>query len=230
MPKNKFQEVIFTIIMVFVMVYAMICYNIVLNTGTMTNETFLLAFHELTFMGPIAFILDFFIIGGLAKKIAFGIVDMRRDNPFHLVLAISAVSVAFMCPCMSFAATELIKQAPASQIIPTWLQTTAMNFPMAFFWQIFYAGPFVRFIFGKLFPEKEKAAASAELKICNFDCSILYFRMLLFLCSYLYVTVHSVLSNVAKIHSRLPAAMEFWLVCLGILAYSCQNTSRDSDV
>ena len=134
MPKNKFQEVIFTIIMVFVMVYAMICYNIVLNTGTMTNETFLLAFHELTFMGPIAFILDFFIIGGLAKKIAFGIVDMRRDNPFHLVLA----------------------------IISAWLQTTAMNFPMAFFWQIFYAGPFVRFIFGKLFPEKEKAAASAE--------------------------------------------------------------------
>ena len=32
-----------------------------------------------------------------------------------------------------------------------------------------------------------------------------------------HVTVHSVLSNVAKIHSRLPAAMEFWLVCLGIV-------------
>ena len=31
------------------------------------------------------------------------------------------------------------------------------------------------------------------------------------------VTVHSVHSNVAKIHSRLPAAMEFWLVCLGIV-------------
>ena len=35
------------------------------------------------------------------------------------------------------------------------------------------------------------------------------------------VTVHSVHSNLAKIHSRLPAAMEFWLVCLGILAYTC---------
>ena len=45
-----------------------------------------------------------------------------------------------------------------------------------------------------------------------------------------FVTVHSVHSNVAKIHSRLPVAMEFWLVCLGILAYSCQNTSRDSGV
>ena len=88
--------------------------------------------------------------------------DVRRDNPFHLVLAISAVSVAFMCPCMSFAATLLIKHAPVSQFIPTWLQTTAMNFPMAFFWQIFYAGPFVRFVFGKLFPEKERAAASAK--------------------------------------------------------------------
>ncbi len=44
------------------------------------------------------------------------------------------------------------------------------------------------------------------------------------------VTVHSVHSNVAKIHSRLPAAMEFWLVCLGILAYPCQNTSRERGV
>lgn len=32
MPKNKFQEVIFTIMMVLVMVYAMICYNIALAT------------------------------------------------------------------------------------------------------------------------------------------------------------------------------------------------------
>ena len=42
MPKNKFQEVIFTIIMVFFMVYAMICYNISLNIGGMSNEVFLL--------------------------------------------------------------------------------------------------------------------------------------------------------------------------------------------
>ena len=66
MPKNKFQEVIFTIIMVLFMVYAKICYNIVLNTGAMTNQVFLSAFHELTFMGPIAFVLDFFIVSKLA--------------------------------------------------------------------------------------------------------------------------------------------------------------------
>ena len=65
MPKNKFQEVIFTIIMVFFMVYAMICYNIALNIGGMSNEVFLAAFHELVIMGPIAFILDFFIVSFL---------------------------------------------------------------------------------------------------------------------------------------------------------------------
>ena len=31
MPKTKLQEIVFTILMVFVMVYAMICYNIALN-------------------------------------------------------------------------------------------------------------------------------------------------------------------------------------------------------
>ena len=60
MPKNKVQEVIFTILMVFVMVYAMICYNIAVETGGMTNLVFLHAFRELLIMGPIAFLLDFF--------------------------------------------------------------------------------------------------------------------------------------------------------------------------
>ena len=59
MPKTKFQDVIFTIIMVFVMVYAMICYNIALSTGGMSYSVFLSAFHELVIMAPVAFILDF---------------------------------------------------------------------------------------------------------------------------------------------------------------------------
>lgn len=155
MPKNTFQEVIFTILMVFVMVYAMICYNISLNIGGMTNEVFLSAFHELIIMGPIAFILDFFIVGKLAKAKAFKIVDVKKDNPFHLVLAISFVSVILMCPLMSLAATILFKNA-GSQIIAVWLQTTVLNFPMALCWQIFFAGPLVRFIFGLIFREEKQ--------------------------------------------------------------------------
>ena len=46
MPKNKFQDVIFTLIMVVVMVYAMVIYNISLDTGKLTNQVFLMAFGE----------------------------------------------------------------------------------------------------------------------------------------------------------------------------------------
>ena len=156
MPKNKFQEVIFTIIMVFFMVYAMICYNIVLNTGAMTNQVFLSAFHELTFMGPIAFVHDFFIVSKLAFACASRMVDFRSCHPFSMILAISVASVAFMCPMMSFFATLFFKHA-GNQFIAVWLQTTFMNFPVAFFWQLIYAGPIVRFIFRHIFPEKENA-------------------------------------------------------------------------
>ncbi|HJB47274.1 MAG TPA: DUF2798 domain-containing protein [Candidatus Mediterraneibacter surreyensis] len=155
MPKTKFQEVIFTILMVFVMVYAMICYNIALNVGGMNNTVFLSAFHEFVIMAPVAFILDFFFVGHVAKKTAFRIVNPEKENPFHLVLAISVVSVAWMCPLMSLVATILFKDA-GNQFIAVWLQTIALNFPMAFFWQMLYAGPFVRFVFRQIFREKEK--------------------------------------------------------------------------
>ena len=154
MPKTKFQEVIFTILMVFVMVYAMICYNIALNVGGMNNTVFLSAFHEFVIMAPVAFILDFFFVGHVAKKTAFRIVNPEKENPFHLVLAISVVSVAWMCPLMSLVATILFKDA-GNQFIAVWLQTIALNFPMAFFWQMLYAGPFVRFVFRQIFREKE---------------------------------------------------------------------------
>ena len=136
MPKNKFQEVIFTIMMVLVMVYAMICYNIALVTGGLTNAIFAAAFRELLFMAPLAFLLDFFLVSKIAFKKAYRIVNVKADNPFHLVLAISAVSVVCMCPLMSLAATLLFKHA-GSEFLAVWIQTTALNFPMAFFWQFF---------------------------------------------------------------------------------------------
>lgn len=47
MPKNKFQDVIFTIIMATIMVYGMVVYNVALNTGGVTGQTFISAVHEL---------------------------------------------------------------------------------------------------------------------------------------------------------------------------------------
>lgn len=153
MPKNRLQETIFTIMMVFVMVYAMIIYNITLERGALTNDNFLIAFHEIIFMGPIAFILDTFIVGGLAKMLTFRMFNPKEDKQIFIILSISIFSVMFMCPLMSLAATLLIKKAFGAQLIVTWIYTTIKNFPMAFFWQLCFAGPVVRFLFGKIFKD-----------------------------------------------------------------------------
>ena len=133
MPKTKFQNVVFTLMMSFLMVYAMICYNISMNIGGMTNQVFLMAFHEMIIMWPAAFILEFFLV--------------------VITLAISIMIIAIMCPIMSFIATLLFKNA-GKEFVAVWLQTTFLNFPVAFFWQLMYCGPFIRFLFRKLFPEK----------------------------------------------------------------------------
>ena len=92
MPKTKFQNVIFTLMMAFLMVYAMICYNISLNIGGMSNQVFLMAFGEMKIMWPAAFILEFFIVDNLAHRLAFRIVT-PKDRPFAITAAISRPSI-----------------------------------------------------------------------------------------------------------------------------------------
>ena len=147
LPQNKFQEVIFTFVMAFVMVYAMICYNISLNVGGMQNFIFLAAFKEMLIMWPVAIVLELLFVGKLAQILAFRFVTPGKDPMIKMILAISAMSVCLMCPLMSLVATILFKNA-GSQFVAVWLQTTALNFPMALCWQIFFAGPLVRNVFG----------------------------------------------------------------------------------
>ncbi|MDD3402944.1 MAG: DUF2798 domain-containing protein [Hespellia sp.] len=103
--------------------------------------------------GNVCYLIDTFLVGGLAKKMTFGIFNPKEDKQIFIVLSISVFSVMFMCPLMSLAATLLIKRAFDAQIICTWISTTIKNFPMAFFWQLCFAGPVVRFLFGKIFKD-----------------------------------------------------------------------------
>lgn len=151
MPKNKFQDVVFTAIMATIMVYGMIVYNVALNTGGVSGTTFLVAFHEMPIMVPIAFVLEFFVVGKLAKMLAFTV--MRPDDrPQFITYAISICICCIMCPVMSLFATLLFKE---TKTFGTWVQTWGMNFPMAILYQMFYCGPFVRLIFRLLFSQKK---------------------------------------------------------------------------
>ena len=151
MPKNKFEEVIFTIIMATVMVYGMVVYNVALNMGGVTNQTFLIALRELPIMVPIAFVLEFFIVGKIAGMLAFKV--MRpTDRPQFIIYAISICICCIMCPTMSLIAMFLFKDNHSFGI---WIQTWGLNFPMAILYQLFCCGPFVRLIFCTIFRRKK---------------------------------------------------------------------------
>lgn len=149
MPQTKFQDFIFTVIMATIMVYGMVVYNVALNTGGVTGQTFLSATHELPIMVPIAFVLEFFVVGKIARMLAFTV--MRpTDRPQFITYAISICICCIMCPTMSLVATILFKEPSFG----TWIETWGMNFPMAICYQMFYCGPLVRLIYRCIFPPK----------------------------------------------------------------------------
>ncbi len=124
MPKTKFEDAIYTIIMATIMVYGMIVYNVALNTGGVSGQTFLLATHEMIIMVPVAFVLEFFIVGKIAQKLAFTVMK-PTDRPQFITYAISICICCIMCPIMSLVATILFKD---QHTFGTWIQTWAMNF------------------------------------------------------------------------------------------------------
>lgn len=151
MPKNKFQDAVFTVIMATIMVYGMVVYNVALNTGGVSSKTFVSALRELSIMVPIAFVLEFFIVGKIARKLAFSVMK-PTDRPQLITYAISVCICCIMCPIMSLAATFLFNKPSFG----TWVQTWALNFPMAICYQMFYCGPLVRLIFRAIFREKKQ--------------------------------------------------------------------------
>ncbi len=159
MPKTKFQDAVFTIIMATIMVYGMVVYNVALNTGGVSGQTFILALHELPIMVPIAFILEFFIVGKIAARLAFTVMT-PEDKPQFITYAISICICCIMCPVMSLIATFLFKENPS---FGTWVSTFAFNFPMAICWQMFYCGPFVRLIFRTIFKKQLAQDANVQL-------------------------------------------------------------------
>ncbi len=65
-----------------------------------------------------------------------------------------------MCPMMSFIATILYNGITV-EFIAQWMQKVVINFPFAFFSQLFFIPPLVRFLFGCIF--KNKAKVTNEL-------------------------------------------------------------------
>lgn len=151
MPETKGQKILFSILMSFFMVYGMEVYNNAVIHKGMTNALFILPAGELVLLMAVVIVLETLIGGPLARKLAFRLVDPGKDRPIAVILAIQMMTVCLMCPMMSFVAAVVFKGGFHTQLAARWVQTVAMNFPMAFCWQIFIAGPLVRLIIRTVF-------------------------------------------------------------------------------
>ena len=122
------------------------------NSTVSVLQTLVTALHELPIMIPVAFVLEFFIVGKIARYLAIKVMK-PTDRPQFITYAISICICCIMCPTMSLVATILFK----TPSFGTWVQTWAMNFPMAICYQMFYCGPLVRLIFRLIFERKKGA-------------------------------------------------------------------------
>ena len=68
MPQSRTQKLVFTTMMVVVMVYGMICCNVSLGVGGLSNFVFVAGLPELAFMGPVALALALFVVSPIVGR------------------------------------------------------------------------------------------------------------------------------------------------------------------
>lgn len=155
MPKTKFQEFVFTIIMVVIFVYCMTFYNMVLEDG-LKYSTFLDAFLYMWYEAVAAFIAQKLIAGPIAKRLAFRLFKPNVDKPIFITLAIAGFTVSMMAPMMTLFVT-ILHNGFINTVPLLWLPKLAVNYPCALILQIFYIGPLVRLIFRTMFRKQLSA-------------------------------------------------------------------------
>ena len=116
MPQTKKQEIVYTVMMVCVMVYGMVCYNIALDVGGMQNFIFAAALSELPIMGVIGFLLDTFLVGPRPCASPRAGSPLGKDKQVFLVAAISCLSAWMMCPLMSLFRHAVLQGQPQREL------------------------------------------------------------------------------------------------------------------
>ncbi|WP_297712539.1 DUF2798 domain-containing protein [Clostridium sp.] len=153
MGQTKLQKFIFTLMMCFCMVLGMTIYNMILNEGFHSNLlNNLLKEFWLGFI--VALLLDIFIVGKLAKPIAFKIVKPNKETKqIKIILAISSCMVIGMVLFMSMFGAIIAAgfNIDALKLYPLCI---VRNFVVALPLNLLIVSPIVRFLFTKIFPVK----------------------------------------------------------------------------
>ena len=153
MGQTKLQKFIFTLMMCFFMVLGMTTYNIILNEGFHSNLlNNLLKDFWLGFI--VALLLDIFIVGKLAKPLAFKIVKPTKETKqIKIILAISSCMVVGIVLFMSIFGA-IVSSGFTIDALKLYPLCVLRTFIMALPLNLLIVSPIVRFIFNKMFPVK----------------------------------------------------------------------------
>lgn len=154
MPKTIGQNVFFTAVTAWIMVYVMTLYNTILSMEEFKNITFLIALKGMWIEYIIIFLLAFFVSSHIAKYFAFRVVQ-PQDRPIFIIFAIQTFTVVAQ---VAFASVIGVYHGYGftSNFIPDYFVTYCKNFVMALPVQLFIAGPIARLIFRTIFVREEQ--------------------------------------------------------------------------
>lgn len=148
LPTTKKESFQFGFIMCFGMVLLMTIYNLCLN-GSITEISIVEGVYNFIIAFVIAFILDLFIVGPNAKKLALKL-TANTDKKIYKILSISICMVFGMAFCMSIyglISSYIHNGYHSNSVMVDFLAVFAKNLIVALPLQIIVMGPLVRYIF-----------------------------------------------------------------------------------
>ena len=178
MSKNRTQHLVYALVTVFITVHLFVFYSLYVIEGDSlmqaTGTTSVLQALDSqggvymfgTYM-PIwlmiiietvcAFVLAVAMGSPLAFRLASRKFDPRRNHPMIFESAIITATVCLMCPSMSLLADAFYypyyKGFDVIDFLCRWFRLVCYNLPFAYFSQMFFVQPFVRFVIRRLFAD-----------------------------------------------------------------------------
>lgn len=182
MPRNQFQRMIFALLTVLITVHGYVFYSLYVVNGSIlmqvNGENSVIA--AINNQGGVymfgrylpiwAIILVEFCLAYLLEnimgmpcsfKLASKVFDMRTTHPMIFETAVICATVGLMCPAMSLLAAIMYYPYYAGfnliTLFANWIKLVCLNFPFAFFSQLFFIQPLVRTLFKVIFAKDIKS-------------------------------------------------------------------------
>lgn len=182
MPRTKFERCIFALLTVIVTVHGYVFYSLYVVNGNIlktinnastvieaiNNQGGVYMFGQYVPIWAVvlcefvlAYCLEILMGSPCSFKLAAKVFDPKTTHPVIFETAIICATAGIMCPAMSFIAAFLYYPYYAGfnviSLLASWLKLVCLNFPFAFFSQLFFIQPLVRTVFKAIFKKNKSA-------------------------------------------------------------------------